>query len=144
MAKAATNNVLETLKSLDVAEIDAELENIQSQITELQASADKLRAVRKAVDLAVNGKPPRAPRGSKKKPAAKPAATTITRASNGDVAARVRDYLLHAGTSSVGAIAQSLGLEPSEVSAACKMHHTVFGWNPRGGGWQLRRTNDDE
>lgn len=138
MAKSA--NVLETLKGLDVGEIDAELERIQGQVAELQESADKLKAVRKAVDLAVNGKPPRAPRGSKKKPQAKQAAAAspaIT--TTGGLANRIHEYLLHAGIGSVGAIASALSVEPEKVSACCKNHPAVFQWAPRNGGYQLRR-----
>ncbi len=142
MAKTATN-VLDTLKALDVGEIDAELDNIQEQIAELQASADKLRAVRKAVDLAVNGKPPRAARGTKKKAAAKPSAPAPAGAIPSGLADRIRAYLVHSGPTSVGALATALGADPNAVSGACKANPHLFGWNPRGGGWQLRRPDDE-
>lgn len=59
----------------DLREIEAEIAKLEGEQAALQNRIDALKNIRRVVNIAINGKPARAPRGSKKKGGATSAAT---------------------------------------------------------------------
>jgi len=136
MAKARSTKQkprpIDVLKGIGLEEIDAEIAEHEAEIARHKAEVDSLKTVRRAVDVAVNGKRPRAARGSKKKAAA--AGSNVSTSGNGSLAPRIKQYLERQQPASISALAESLKVPAADVSACCKGHPDEFSFNPRGGG----------
>lgn len=73
MAKAAQPSLVELLKKAtasDLSDIDAQITEKQAELDEatkrIGGELDALKVIRKVLDVKINGKPPRAPKGSRK------------------------------------------------------------------------------
>jgi len=105
MAKPAAEKrpLIEVLNELSLEDIRAEIGTHEEKIKHHQAQIDSLRVLEKAVDIRINGKPERAPRQAKQKPAASP------RQSGSPIRDKVAQYLRSAGRAKPAVIAADIG-----------------------------------
>jgi hypothetical protein len=128
MAKAI-DSLIQSLESVSLADLDAEIDAIEVKILEvtepLAKRRDALFAARKLIDLRTNGAPqrkPRAPRGEGKRATSKavgspsqPSSSVASRNGGSPVADRIGVYLASAGPSKVKTIAEQLGISYATV-----------------------------
>lgn len=142
-------SALEILGALDVGEIDEQIQQKQAEldslVAEKQKEIDALSILRKAADMRVNGKPPRAKYGEgkaaqrKREPAHEPEpAPTVPRGPGRppSLDTAIRQYISVAGPSTAGAIAGGIGHQPREVLEHVKnsgkfVCDTTGKWEPK-------------
>ena len=124
MAREAKLSVVDTITGVtagDLEAIDQTIEDLQSKITELENTIATLRIIRRAIDVRLNGKKPRSPRGEKKKKAAKGAdKATVTIGVDTDLAKRIYDLIAKHGPMGMAAIALSVKASHTECAKACE------------------------
>lgn len=124
MAKESKLSVVDSITgatAADLAAIDESITDLQSKITDLDNTIASLRAIRRAIDVRLNGKKPRAPRSDKKKALAKGAdKVTTTIGVDGDLAHRIFDLVSKQGPMGMAAIALSVNASHTECARACE------------------------
>lgn len=113
----------------DLAAIDATIGDLQEKQQEIQRTIDGLTAIRKAIDIRINGKPPRAERKPKAKPSTAAAAIARATASDGDDEdsdrakdrQKIYDYLHRIGRpTKPSLIGAATGIDGRTVMALCR------------------------
>lgn len=132
MAKESKLSVVDSITGAtadDLQAIDQSIADLQSKITDLDNTMASLRAIRRAIDVRLNGKKPRAPHGSKKKAAATGTAksnstpavtTTASLPTDGDLANRIYDLIAKQGPMGMAAVALAVNASHTECSKACE------------------------
>lgn len=110
-SSSETDQLIALLEAGDTAAIDALLSGIQQQITTLENKADGLRQIKKAIEIAKHGKPPRV---RKAKPSGIPKAADAPGGRKPD-AWRIRAYLEKVGAAKPATIAADLNLPADRV-----------------------------
>jgi len=113
----------------DIETIDATVLELQGKQQEIQRTIDGLSAIRKAIDLRINGKPPRAARQMKKEPSAATTAIAKATGSDGDDddsdrardRQKIYDYLHRIGRpAKPSLIGAGTGIDGRTVMALCR------------------------
>lgn len=116
--KSQSMSAVELLKRLDIAEIDARIADLDNEL-------DALRSLRKALDIRINGRKPKAPRCEGK--SAKGAAIML-----GKRRSIIAKYLEAMGPKKPALIAAENSLTTDEVIAALNSDSQRFHMEPDG------------
>jgi hypothetical protein len=118
MAKTTQPSLVELLKKAtasDLSDIDAQITEKQAELDEatkrIGGELDALKVIRKVLDVKINGKPPRAPKGSKNAAKATAACQPVSSQVGESPADKIAKVLKDCGPCRPATIAKKLGGE---------------------------------
>jgi hypothetical protein len=129
MSKHPPVPLLEAIKkasSTDLEAIDSEIAGKQAEIDERVADLDRLKQLRKTVNVLINGKPPRKTREVKQKPAE----AKLPGVSTEDRRRKVAEYLAKHGASKPMEIAADLEIPGASITFI--LSTSAFAKTPQG------------
>lgn len=134
-AKNALFELIQKASATDLQEIDEHIDGLQAEVDKAQEDIDRLRSLRKTIDILVNGKPERKKRESKPGSSKSPPPNISTRNQDLPVSKRrelIARYLAKNGPASPPDIAEALDLEKQNIHFL--LNHEAFaksgqGWN---------------